>query len=121
MNLFTFTGNLGRDAELRQAGQTQVAKFSVGVKAGYGEKATTLWVNCELWGKQAESLSGYLLKGKQVGITGELSQRSYTKADGTPQTSLDLKVVTVTLLGGAEGRSEQRAQSKQAQDEDIPF
>lgn len=121
MNLFSFTGNLGRDAELRAAGQSQVAKFSVGVKAGYGEKATTLWINCELWGKQAETLVGYLTNGKQVAISGELSQRSYTKADGTPQTSLDLKVGTVTLLGSAEGRSEQRTQSKQAQDEDIPF
>lgn len=121
MNLFSFTGNLGRDAELRAAGQSQVAKFSVGVKAGYGEKATTLWINCELWGKQAESLVGYLLKGKQVGITGELSQRSWAKADGTPQTSLDLRVGTVTLLGGAESRSEPRHPSAPAVDDDLPF
>ena len=60
---------LGRDAEVRFTPQGDpVAGFSVAYN--YGRKDTggnmpTQWVECSLWGKRAESLAPYLLKGKQ--------------------------------------------------------
>ena len=46
MNSWSFTGNLGRDCETRftQSGDP-IVSFSVGVKAGFGDKATTTWAN----------------------------------------------------------------------------
>ena len=77
MNNWSFTGNLGRDAELRTTTSGHsVLSFTVAVKSGYGDKATTTWANCQLWGKQAENMGQYLVKGKQVGITGEVTLRS---------------------------------------------
>jgi len=100
MNLFAFTGNIGGDVKVNNAGGTAVANFSVAVKAGYGDKAQTIWIACALWGKQAESkLTDYLVKGQGVTVSGELSTREH---DG--KTYLQVRVGTIDLVGG--GKSE---------------
>ena len=100
MNNWNFTGNLGRDAELRHtaAGDT-VASFSVGVKSGYGEKASTTWARCSLFGKRADALTPYLVKGQLVGVTGEVSLREWEGNDGQKRTALEVRVQDLTLLG----------------------
>lgn len=109
MNVFTFSGNLGRDAEVKQVAGTSVANFSVACKAGIGDKATTTWINCAIWGKRAEGgLIQYLKKGQQVIVSGELSSREYQANDGSTKTSIDLRVNDLTLAGG---KSDQAAPS----------
>lgn len=132
MNLFAATGNLGKDCR-KGTGATAVVNFSIGVKSGYGDKEQTLWVDCALWGKQAESkLADYLVKGQKVAVTGELGQREH---EG--KTYLTLRVATIDLCGGkSDGGSQpspaprpaqQPAQSQQGTngpdsfDDDIPF
>lgn len=127
MNLFAFTGNIGGDVKVNNAGGTAVANFSVAVKAGYGDKAQTIWIACALWGKQAESkLVDYLVKGQGVAVSGELSTREH---DG--KTYLQVRVGTIDLVGGgkSEGSSNSAPQQSrpqpapQQQDDslDIPF
>ena len=48
MNVLTASGNLGKDAEVRSAGGTSVASFSVAMKSGYGDKQQTIWLDCSL-------------------------------------------------------------------------
>ena len=86
MNTWTFTGNLGRDAEQKfLPNGTALLSFSVAVKSGYGEKAKTTWVNCGLFGKRAEgALAQYLVKGAQVCINGEAYLDEWEK-DGVQQ------------------------------------
>lgn len=100
MNVFNFTGNLGRDSETRflPAGDA-VVSFSVGVTSGYGDKAVTTWVNCNLWGKRGEALSPYLKKGQQVAVSGELTNRPFTDKEGNQKHSLEVRVNDVTLTG----------------------
>lgn len=100
MNLLAMTGNLGRDAEVRQAGSSTVCSFAVALSSGWGDKKTTTWVNCSLFGKQAEgTLPTYLKKGQQVALSGELSTREYQAKDGTMKTSIDMRVGTIDLIG----------------------
>jgi len=109
MNVFTASGNIGRDAEVRNAGGTSVAGFSLAVKSGYGDKAQTVWVDCSLWGKQAESgLVQYLKKGQFVVVTGELGTREH---EG--KTYVTLRVSNVTL--GGKQDSQKTAQGQQQQ------
>jgi single-strand DNA-binding protein len=122
MNNWNFTGNIGRDAETRftPAGD-EVTGFSVAVKAGYGDKATTTWVNCNIWGKRGETLAQYLVKGALVGVSGECSLREYQDRDGQKKASLDVRVNDVTLLGKRpEGQEQRREQTRQQTKED-PF
>ena len=96
MNVFTVTGNLGKDCEVKAIGASSVCNFTVAAKAGYGDKAQTIWLDCALWGKQAESgLVQYLTKGQQVAVSGELGSRDH---DG--KTYLTLRVNNISLVGG---------------------
>lgn len=112
MNNWSFTGNLGKDAEQRfTTGGDSVVSFSVAVKAGYGDKESTIWARCSMFGKRGESVLPYLLKGQLVGITGELSTREWEK-DGQKHTSVEVRVGDLSLLGKREGNQEPRPQQK---------
>ena len=99
MNNWSFTGNLGRDAETKYVGESSVTEFSVAVKSGYGDKATTTWAKCAMWGDRGEKVAQYLTKGQAVGIVGELTLREYVKKDGGNGSSLEVRVNDMTLLG----------------------
>lgn len=126
MNVLCVTGNLGRDAEVRQAGNSTVCSFSVAMASGYGDKKQTVWLDCSLWGRQAEgSLPSYLTKGQQVALTGELSTREH---EG--KTYLQLRVSTIDLIGKREDAPAQPAATApqpapapmdDSFDDDIPF
>lgn len=128
MNVFTFSGNIGRDAEVREVGQGKVAGFSVAVKAGMGKNEQTVWVDCSIWGKRAEGgLPQYLTKGQQVVVSGELSTREHNG-----KTYLQCRVSELSLVGGrttdAQPQGYQQAPQQQAPQgggdpyiNDIPF
>ena len=84
MNVWTFTGRLGADGELRttQSGE-KVLGFRVANDVGFGERKTTQWVDCSIWGRRAEALAPHLTKGKAVVVSGEVTIREYEKRDGT--------------------------------------
>lgn len=101
MNVFAFTGNLGKDAEMRttQSG-TSVLSFSVAVKSGYGEREKTNWVRCVIFGKRAEgNLQSYLVKGQQVAVHGELTLEEWQDQQGQNKAALSVNVNGVTLVG----------------------
>ena len=107
MNSWNFTGNLGRDCDTRHtAAGDAVVSFSIGVKAGFGDKATTTWANCAMFGKRGEAVAQYLKKGTLVGIVGEVNLREYQDKEGQKRYSLDVRVNDLTLLGGKSDRSE---------------
>ena len=98
MNKLICTGNLGKDAEVKQVGGSTVANFSVAAKSGYGENEQTIWLDCALWGKRAEgNLVEYLKKGKQVCVSGEMGTREYNE-----KTYITLRVDDLTLVGSRE-------------------
>ncbi len=111
-NVFSFTGTIGRDAEVRStpSGQT-VLSFTVANNIGFGDRQQTLWVRVSLWGKRAEgSLHNYLKKGQQVFVSGELSSREYQANDGTNRTSLELNANIVDLVGKRNDNVQQSSQ-----------
>lgn len=101
MNLFTFTGNLGKDAEVKYlANGNAICDFSVAVKSGYGDKEKTNWVRCAMFGKKAEGqLPTYLVKGTQVAISGELELQEWEGQNGKGA-ALSVKVDNIDLIGG---------------------
>jgi len=115
MNIFTFTANLGKDAEVRQAGSSTICEFSVAVKSGYGDKAKTTWLKCKLWGKRAEgALPQYLVKGCQVAISGEFSMEEWEK-DGVKHSMPVVNVQNLDLIGGNQDRGSTQAKPQASQ------
>ena len=116
MNLLTVAGNLGRDAEVKSIGGSTVCNFSVAMKAGYGQNEQTIWLDCALWGKQAESkLPGYLKKGQFVVLAGELGTREHNG-----KTYLTLRVANITLGGKSEGNTSSESNTNSGVTETIP-
>ena len=107
MNVWNFTGNLGGDAETRftQSGDAIVG-FSFFVKSGYGDKATTTWARCSMFGKRGEAVAQYLTKGQLVGVSGEVTMRDWQDKEGQKRTALDVRVNDLTLLGKNDGKQQ---------------
>ena len=121
MNVITVAGSLGRDAELKylQNGDA-VLNFSVADSAGRDKP--TIWWNCQLFGKRAESLSQYLKKGQSVTVSGSVSEREWTDKDGNTKKAMNVRVNEVALMGGR--REEEKPKPKPADnfdDSDVPF
>ena len=110
MNKFLFTGNLGRDAEVKfTADQKAICTFSVAVKSGYGDKEKASWINCVLFGARASGrLPEFLIKGAQVAISGELSMDEWEK-DGVKHKAIKVAVDGLDLIGGRAGTTENAA------------
>jgi single-strand DNA-binding protein len=78
LNKVFLMGNLTRDVELRTTpGGQSVGKFGIAVNRSWtgqdGEKREeTTFVDCDVWGKTAETMAKYLSKGRPVFIEGRL-------------------------------------------------
>jgi single-strand DNA-binding protein len=104
-NKIIIVGHLGRDQETRYTPQgTAVSNFSLATterrkdKSGEQQDITT-WFRVSLWGKQAENIGQYLLKGRQVYVEGKLRTEEYTDRDGNKRMSLEVSATDVQLLG----------------------
>lgn len=125
MNNITVAGQLGKDAEVRfMANGDPIANFSVA--DSQGKDKPTIWWNCSLFGKRAESLAPYLVKGQSVTVSGTVTEREYEK-DGQKRKAMDIRVADVALQGGKATapaaapakKTEPAAQS--FDDSDVPF
>ena len=111
MNNIIIAGQLGRDAELRSLSDgTPVASFSVA--DSQGREKHTIWWNASLFGKRAESLAPYLVKGQAVTISGTVTEREWTDKDGAKRKSMDVRVQDVALQGGKRDQGEAPAPTR---------
>ena len=107
-NKIILVGNLGRDPELRYTPQgTPVCSFSLATNERRRDKATgdnndiTTWFRVTLWGRQAETASQYLQRGRPVYIEGRLQTRSWDdKESGQKKYSTEIVANDLVLLGG---------------------
>jgi single-strand DNA-binding protein len=109
VNKVILVGNLGRDAELRYTpGGAAVATLNLATTEVWNDKQgqkqeKTEWHRIVLWGKQAESLQEYLVKGKQIYVEGRLQTRQWDDKDGNKRYTTEIKADRITLLGGGGG------------------
>lgn len=128
MNNITVAGQLGKDAEQKFLPDgTALLNFSVA--DSQGKDKPTIWWNCSLFGKRAESLAQYMTKGQAVTVSGNVTMREYEK-DGAKRQAFDIRVADVALQGGKrdEAPAPARQQSRPAPapaddfgDSDVPF
>lgn len=132
MNIFTFTGHLGKDCEVKATqGGTTICEFSVAVSSGYGDNEKTTWTSCVIFGKRAEGkLPELLTIGQKVAISGELTQETWEKPNGGTGFKLKVVVNTLDLIGAKEQAAQQQAPAQQPAlqqqnmddiDQSIPF
>ena len=103
-NSVQLIGNLGADTEtITTASGKAMARARIATSDTYrnksGEKVTSVqWHTLVAFGKQAETLSTYGKKGKELAITGKLRYDSYTGKDGNKRYSTEVIVQEFLLL-----------------------
>src|SRR5258707_2441791 len=108
-NRIILVGNLGRDPELRYTAQgTPVCSLTLATnerrkdKTGEMQDQTT-WFRITLWGRQAETASQYLTKGRPVYIEGRLRVEEWTDRDGKPRHTLEVHATDMQFIGSGGG------------------
>ena len=108
MNKYLAIGNLTKNPECRDAGQSKVCSFSLAINEYYytnGKKnQTTTYIDVETWNKQAENCTKFLTKGKKVAIEGKLKMNSWEK-NGQKYNKLFCVADRVHFLGSEESES----------------
>ena len=106
MNVWTYSGRVGADAELRttQSGE-KVLSFRVANDVGFGDRKTTQWVENSYWGKRAEAVADYIKKGDLITVSGELKLEEFTRKDGTPGSKLAVRVNDLDLAARSDRAS----------------
>ena len=114
LNHVILIGRLTRDSELKYTNSGMaVAKLSIAVnrRKRSGEQWTeeANFFDITVFGKTAENLSQYLVKGKEIAVEGELRQSRWEQ-DGQPRSRVEVVANNIQLLGGPKG-NEQRSSS----------
>ena len=111
INSVVLVGRLTRDAMLRYSSSgAGFLSFTVAVNRSK-RNADGSWtdepsfIDCVYFGQNSQSISQYLVKGKQVAVQGELRQSKW-ETDGQQRSKLDVVVNTLSLLsGGNQGQT----------------
>ncbi len=109
INVVVLVGRLTRDSELKYTNSGMaIARFSIAVnrsvKRGEEWEDEASFFDVDLWGKQAEGVNRYLLKGQQIALDGELRQDRWEQ-DGQNRSKVVITASNVRLMGSkpAEG------------------
>lgn len=126
MNNITIAGQLGRDSEIRTMNSgDHVLSFSVA--DSQGREKPTIWWACGLFGKRAESMQKYLVKGQSVTVSGNVTEREWTDKDGQKRKSMEIRVNDIALQGSkreekpTDGKAKAAGSGFEDMDDDIPF
>ena len=127
VNHVIIIGRLTRDAEIKYTlAGFAISNISMAVnrrrKNGEQWVEETSFFEVNLYGKTAERLKPYLLKGKQIAVEGELRQDRWEQ-DGQPRSKVVISADNVQLLGGGKegGQPPIPDTHEPAFPEDVPF
>jgi single-strand DNA-binding protein len=124
LNRVTLVGRLTRDPELRHSGggdaicsiRLAVSSRSRDETGNWGDRSN--YFDVTVFGRQAETASTYLAKGRRIGVDGRLSWREWQAQDGTKRQSVEVIANDIFFLdsrgeggegGGGGGFAQRRA------------
>lgn len=109
LNKVMLIGRAGKDADLRYtANGTATATFSLAVNNRRRNQSSnewednTEWFNIVIWAEQAERLSQYITKGKQLYVEGRFQTRSWDNDQGVKQYRTEVIAQSVQFIGPRE-------------------
>jgi single-strand DNA-binding protein len=101
MNFFSALGRITKDPELKQSnGGNPYCRFTLAVDRDQ-DKAD--FIPCVAWGKTAENMAQYVIKGQQLLVQGKLQSGSYQDANGNTRYTLDVYAYRIDFLQKPKG------------------
>jgi len=129
-------GRLGKDPDVRMAGTTKVATFSIAVSEKYKNEEKTQWFDVKVWAKLADIVEQYVKKGTEVLVDGKLEKEEWDDKDGNKRSRIVINAFSLQMLGArseggqssqqpidrqeAENYNQMGNQNQQIED-DLPF
>ena len=132
LNEVIVSGRLTRDSELRHTPNGTavtdviVASNRIWSKDSDRQEETT-FVDVTIWGRQAESLQEYLVKGRHIMIVGRLKLNKWETEQGDKRSKLTMVAEKINLTpGGGNGKnnkpsSESKQRVNATATEEVPF
>lgn len=103
-NRVQLIGNVGQDPEIKTLENgKKLAHMSIATNEIYkndkGEKVEqTEWHRITAWGKTAEIIEKFVVKGREVAVDGKLTHRSYDDKNGEKRYVTEIVVNEILLL-----------------------
>lgn len=130
INNVVLAGRVTKDIELKvtPTGKS-VCSFSLAVERKFvqnGEKVTD-FINCQLWGKSAETLEKYVKKGMMIGVEGRIQTRKYTNQQGQTVYVTEVIADSFSFLEKKQSNDQQQFNDFEnyggfeVNDDDLPF
>ena len=101
MNTINLIGRTTADPELRYtpSGTPVCAlRLAVNTPPRDGKEQPALFVDVISFGAQAEAIAQHVRKGRQLGVSGRLSQRQWEAEDGSPRSKHEVVANQVEFL-----------------------
>lgn len=116
MNKIMLVGNIVKDSELKLVGKEGTAKatFTLAINKRIKDREDKVtFVPCVIWGKMAEALCDYLVKGTKVAVVGELDINNVESEEyeGEWKTYVNVNVNELDFCGGKKQESEEKTKS----------
>lgn len=117
MNQATLIGRIGKDPEIRFTnGGQAIANFSVATDESYknrdGEKVKkTEWHRVVAWGKLAEVIQKYFVKGSLVVVGGKIQTREWEDKTGNKNRTTEIVANYARVLSGGKDGAASSEQS----------
>jgi single-strand DNA-binding protein len=123
MNKIILTGRLTKDIELKDAGNSKVANFSLAVDRAIKQegKPEVDFIDCAAFGKTAEFMGKYMAKGSKIALEGRLQNDTYTDKEGKKRTHAVVIANAVEFAGPKPNTDADVAADVEDETDEIPF
>ena len=121
VNKAILVGRVGSDPVVRETRGGTVCNVSLATNSGYGDKEKTDWHKVTFFGKLADTVNEYVVKGQELYIEGRISYGKYTDKDGIEKYSTDI-IANSMQMGSKKGNpSSSTISSTSEGDDSLPF
>jgi single-strand DNA-binding protein len=125
-NKVILLGNLTRDPQLSYLpSQTAVVEFGLAINRKWkgqdgSMKEDTCFIDCQAFGKTAETINKYCKKGNPLFVEGRLKFDSWTAQDGTKRSKHRVTVENFQFLGGRQSAGGGQGTGGSTEESQIP-
>lgn len=114
MNSINIMGRLAREMSLKKTPSgTSVISNALAYNEMRGGEQVSMFFPFVAYGRTAELIDQHFKKGDLIGLTGKMTQRTYTNRDGEKREAFEIMVNEITFMPNDSGKHEVQKQVKE--------
>ena len=127
MNTVTLLGNISTDITSGETrNEKKYARFNLAVKRGRPNKDGEYdadFINCTAWGKVAETIEKFFMKGSPILILGSINTSTYTNKEGENRQMTSVNIAKFYFAGdtGKKKNTSEDPEETKINDDELPF